>query len=96
MKFSYRHFELVPFLNEQSAKIFGPDYPRATDLELYTRLALVSTHPAIDFAEPLPPNVIPVGGLQIKEPKPLPKVINISVTVTNFSLYTLTIFDFGN
>jgi glucuronosyltransferase len=37
-------------------------------------LMLVNTHPAIDFPEPMPPNVIPVAGLQIKVPKPLPEV----------------------
>lgn len=72
---SYREYELLPFMDDASEKIFGPDYPRARDLEAYLQLVLISTHPAIDFAEPLPPNVIPVGGLQIKDPKPLPEVI---------------------
>jgi glucuronosyltransferase len=43
----------------------------AVALEEDTMLMLVNTHPATDFPEPLPPNIIPVGGLQIKEPKPL-------------------------
>lgn len=50
------------------------DYPYMGDLEYKTVIALVNTHPAIDFPEPLPPNIIPVGGLQIKEGKPLAKV----------------------
>lgn len=37
-------------------------------------LALVNTNPAVDYLAPLPENVIPVGGLHIKDPKPLPKV----------------------
>lgn len=71
---SQREYVLLPLLDEISAEIFGPEYPRARDLEYRTQLVLVNTHPAVDFPEPLPPNVIPVGGLQIQEPKPLSKV----------------------
>lgn len=39
------------------------------NIEKQTVLALVSTHPAYDVPQPLPPNVIPVGGLQIQAPK---------------------------
>lgn len=44
------------------------------ELEKTTSLALINSHPAFDAAQPLPPNIIEVAGLQIKEPKPLPKV----------------------
>lgn len=65
----------MPFVDEMSAKTFGPDYPKGSDLESKTVLALVNSHPSIDFPEPLSPNVIPVGGLQIRSPpKALPKV----------------------
>lgn len=47
----------MPFIDEMSAKIFGPDYPRASELESKTVLALVNSHPALDFPEVLPPNV---------------------------------------
>lgn len=60
-------------------KVFGSDYPYMGDLEYKTVIALVNSHPAIDFPEPLGPNVIPVGGLQILEPKPLPKVYIIII-----------------
>lgn len=40
-------------------------------------LALVNTNPAMDYLAPLSENVIPVGGLHIKDPKPLPKVCGI-------------------
>lgn len=39
-----------------------------------SQIALISTHPTMDYVQPLPPNVIPIGGLQITEPKPLPNV----------------------
>jgi glucuronosyltransferase len=44
----------------------------AKEMDQDTVLMLVNSHPAVDFPEPLPPNVIMVGGLQIREPKPLP------------------------
>lgn len=56
-------------------KLFGPDYPYLGDLEFKTSIVLVNSHPSIDFPEALPPNIIPVGGLQVKEPEPLPEDI---------------------
>lgn len=56
------------------------DFPYLGDVQKQTVLALVNTHPSFDIPEPLPPNVIPVGGLQIQEPQPLPKVcVNASI-----------------
>lgn len=65
-------------------QVFGNDYPYMGDLEKKTLIALVNTHPSIDFPEPLSPNIIPVGGLQIKDPKPLPKVIFSSLTFISY------------
>lgn len=56
-------------------QIFGPDLPYADDLDRMAALMLVNSHPVIDFAESLPPNIIQVGGLQIKDAKPVPKDI---------------------
>lgn len=58
-------------------KVLRPYYPKGTpylgDLEKRATIALVNTNPVINYAESLPPNVIEVGGLQIQEPKKLPK-----------------------
>jgi glucuronosyltransferase len=53
-------------------KIFGPDLPYADELDQRAVLMLVNSNPAVDFPESLPPNIIQVGGLQIKESKPAP------------------------
>lgn len=55
---------------------FGNDFPNTAELIKKTQLALVNSNPVIDFAESLPPNVIEVGGLQIKDSKPLDKDID--------------------
>lgn len=43
-------------------------------MEQRTAIAFVNTNPTFNIPAPLPENVIPVGGLQIGETKPLPKV----------------------
>lgn len=43
-------------------------------IERDTKLTLINSDVTIDYPQPLPPNVIPVGGLQIREPKVLPVV----------------------
>lgn len=52
--------------------IFGPDLPNLRDIERKAVLAFVNAHPSIDVPEPLPPNIIAVGGLQTRPSKPLP------------------------
>lgn len=43
------------------------------DLSASTTIVLVNHNPVLDFVTPIMPSVIPVGGLQIKKPSPLPK-----------------------
>lgn len=59
-----------------AAEVFGPTLPYVGSLELKTKIALVNSHPAIDYPEPLSPNVIAVGGLQVRPtPDQLPEDI---------------------
>lgn len=48
-----------------------PNLPDVQNLQRKIILALCNTHFSIEKLEPLPPNIIPVGGLQIQEPKSL-------------------------
>lgn len=64
---------LYRFLPQQDAamKIAFND-PNLPDVQTLSRkiiLALCNTHFSIEKLEPLPPNIIPVGGLQIQEPE---------------------------
>lgn len=51
------------------------DLPYVPDIDRLSKIILVNAHYSIDFPEPAPPNLIPVGGLQIKNPQQLPKDI---------------------
>lgn len=66
----------------------GPGIPSIKELEERTVIALVSTNPAIDYPASLPENVIPVGGLHVRDTKPLPKV-DIIMSESNFNLIAM-------
>lgn len=55
-------------------KIFGSDLPKLRDLATNTSLMFSYMHFSLNHARPLTPNVIEVGGLNIKADKPLPQV----------------------
>lgn len=56
----------MPTIHAMATKVFGNDLPYVGDLERHTKIALVNAHPVFDVPEPLPPNVIAVGGLQVR------------------------------
>uniref|UniRef100_A0A336M4N9 CSON008881 protein n=1 Tax=Culicoides sonorensis TaxID=179676 RepID=A0A336M4N9_CULSO len=62
--------------NDKTTELMRQNFPyklpHVNELEAKNVLMLINVHPSIDFPEPLSPNTIPVGGLQIKEGKPLP------------------------
>lgn len=68
----YQQFFSFPRQFELMKKAFAsPDLPCIEELNSKMVLALVNTHFAVETVEPLPQNVIPVGGLQIIAPQPL-------------------------
>lgn len=72
--YSLMQYYVDPKLDKMTAQYFGPNKPSTHELGRKTVLALVNTNPVLDYLIPLPENVIPVAGVQIKDPKPLPKV----------------------
>ena len=71
---SFRRNYLIPGLNALAKGTFGPETPSVDEIERRTALVLVNTNPAMDYLSPLPENVIPVAGVQITDPKPIPRV----------------------
>lgn len=72
--FSNWEYSLVQKVDKLLDGHFGRDMPSVSEIEKRTALALVSTHPVFDYTRPLPENVISVGGLHIRDAKPVPKV----------------------
>ncbi|XP_315767.4 UDP-glycosyltransferase UGT5 [Anopheles gambiae] len=68
----YRRYVFLPRLQQIAQQAFDFPLPDLTELEQRTLIMLTNSNPALDPAESMPPNVIPVGGLQIVDPKPLP------------------------
>lgn len=54
---------------------FGSDLPSISEIEQRTAIAFVNTNPTFDYKMPLTENVVQVGGMHIRDTKPLPKVI---------------------
>lgn len=70
--FSYRRYVFIPKLDKMMRVAFQmKDMPYAENLEKEITIALVNTHFSLETTEPMATSVIPVGGLQIRDPKPL-------------------------
>lgn len=63
--------ELRTMIKERSS---FKDTPSTLALGSRSVLYMTNYEPSVDGIQQIPPNVIPVGGLQIKTPSPLPEV----------------------
>ncbi len=71
--YRYEKYLIYPKLNQLVKERFNlKDMPTLEELEAKTALLLWNNDFAFDFPEPLQANAIQVGGLQIRDPKPLP------------------------
>lgn len=61
----------MPVMDKIAREAVGENMRYLGDIEQDTILSLINADPAINIVEPMPPNVISVGGLQITEPKPV-------------------------
>nr|QPA18392.1 UDP-gluconosyltransferase [Trialeurodes vaporariorum] len=84
--FWYRYFFLarpylyLPRIDELSQEFFGFYYPTVQDLENRIALFLANEHFSITHPKPRVPASIPVAGLHIAPPKPLPKDLKTFVS----------------
>lgn len=60
--------------NKIMQSFFGPEVPDVEDLTRNISLSLVNSHYSMSFSRPTVPNFIEVGGLHIKDSKPLSPV----------------------
>ncbi|XP_055531921.1 UDP-glucosyltransferase 2-like [Wyeomyia smithii] len=76
----YRHHVFLPKI-EEYMKEYHQDsrLESASDLERRVFLLLVNYHYSVDFPESVPPNHIPVGGLQVIQPKELPSDLKLFI-----------------
>lgn len=61
----------IPMQDKLMHDVFGRNLPSIWDLYEHIGLLLTNTHFSVETMAPFPPNVIPVGGLQIRDPQPL-------------------------
>ena len=69
-----RRVFLVNMLDEYTKNDF-PNARSISEIEKDASLCISSDHPTTSWPRPLPPNVIPIGGLHVKPGQPLPLVI---------------------
>uniref|UniRef100_A0A8D8CBA7 UDP-glucuronosyltransferase 2B33 n=2 Tax=Culex pipiens TaxID=7175 RepID=A0A8D8CBA7_CULPI len=72
----YREWVFLPHMQGMAQEAFNFTLPNLAELEQRTQIMLVNTNPVLDPPETLPQNVIPVGGLQIVQPKPVMEEIS--------------------
>ncbi|XP_067011403.2 UDP-glycosyltransferase UGT5 [Anabrus simplex] len=69
------HYSYLPSQDALIRKHFGEGVPPVKETLNNVSVLLVSYHHSFDGPRPLVPAMIPVGGIHIKKPKPLPKDI---------------------
>ncbi|GAB0089441.1 hypothetical protein DMENIID0001_039810 [Sergentomyia squamirostris] len=69
---AFMSFRVIPKCNAILKEEF-PESPPLKELMTLHKLVMMNKHPAVDNPEPVLPNLISVGGLQIQAPKALPE-----------------------
>lgn len=85
----------MPKMEQKVRKRFNfKDFPSLEVLEKSASVVLVNSDNAVDHPEPLQPNVVQIGGLQIIEPKNVSEVISFQIEFPkNFDFFKiLTLF----
>lgn len=73
-----KEYQLTPAVDRAVRQIM-PDIPYVGDLDKEARIVLLNSNPVIQYSQPAMPNVISVGGMQIRKPKELPDDLKVIV-----------------
>lgn len=90
-----RNFYEYPLVEKIHKKRFGKNVDPLKKLERHMSLALINTSPILGISQPLTPNLIPIGGLQVKPAKPLPSVIKNFLNIKLIYFYFFSILGLG-
>lgn len=76
MYFNHTKFSWVidGYTDKMLKQIFGDKIPSVSDIKKETSLMFVNSHYSLSGVRPLSPAVIEVGGIHIKEPRPIKEV----------------------
>ncbi|EFA05873.2 UDP-glucuronosyltransferase 2B31-like Protein [Tribolium castaneum] len=88
-----RKISLYQKEHSMAKEIFGENIPSMEELERHISLVLANTDPILDFPQPVPPNIIPVGGLHTRKSKDLPQDI---LTVLDNAKHGIIVFSLGS
>lgn len=66
-------YYILPGATKAVRQVLPDQVQTIQEMLLSSKIQMANYHPAIDQVQPILPSVIPVGGLQIAEPKPLPE-----------------------
>ncbi|XP_049768334.1 UDP-glycosyltransferase UGT5-like [Schistocerca cancellata] len=69
----YRNYVYMPKQDRISRQFFGESVPLPSEIEKNISLVLVNAYLGTHYPQPHVPAVVPVGGMQIRPPQPLPK-----------------------
>uniref|UniRef100_A0A182JC23 Glucuronosyltransferase n=1 Tax=Anopheles atroparvus TaxID=41427 RepID=A0A182JC23_ANOAO len=95
--FIYDTYEMIlheVYMHPEADRILRTLYPGAPSTSSFyknVRVSFINANPIIQYKEPMMPNMIPVGGLQIQPPQPLPEDLRkiVEAAPNGFILFSL-------
>lgn len=88
----YRRYIYMMNENRRARSIFGKNFSVAMEeIECKTAIVLINSDFSLDYVQNLPPNVVTVGGLQVKRNEIFDPVIKFNLYFSLFFLYSETL-----